>query len=123
MDMTGEAKQAWGQVGERFAALGRRIATHYQEAGSTDEDAAAETRRAFERVANEVADAIGRGVETVGSTFRDQEAGAELTEALNAFGEAVTATAHETGDAIRGLGRTEPPPPPSDDVPPEQPAT
>jgi hypothetical protein len=114
--MAGEAKQAWGQVGERFAALGRRIATHYEESGSTDEAAAEETRRAFERVATEIADALGRGVDTVSATFKDKEAGTELTEALNALGDAITATAQETGEAIKGhRGPDEPqPPPPAD---------
>jgi hypothetical protein len=111
--MAGEAKQAWGQVGDRFAALGKRIATHYEESGSPDDDAAEETRKAFERVAGEIVDAIGRGVETVSTTFKDKEAGAELTGALNALGDAITATAHETGEAIKGNKPDEPPPPPS----------
>jgi hypothetical protein len=107
------AKEAWSLVGDRFADLGKRIGKHYQETGETDQEAAAETEKALERAAKEVIEVVQRGVDTVGKTFKDKEAGTQLTEALNALGEAITATAHETGDAIRSRKDAEPPPPPA----------
>jgi coenzyme F420-reducing hydrogenase alpha subunit len=111
-----DAKQAWSRVGERFAALGKRVAEHYQETGGTDQEAAAEAEKALERAAKEVVEVVQRGVDTVGKTFKDQEAGNDLTQALNALGEAITATGREAGDAIRGRKDTppEPPAPPTD---------
>ena len=45
---------------------------------------------------------VQRGAETVEKTFKDHDAGRELTQAFNALGDAITATAEETADAIRG---------------------
>ena len=98
--MTDDAKQAWGQVGERFSALGRRIADHYQASG--EEAEAREAEQALQRAAKEIVAVVQRGAETVEKTFKDQDAGRELTQAFNALGDAITATAEETADAIRG---------------------
>jgi hypothetical protein len=106
-----DAKEAWSRVGERFAALGKRIAEHYQQTGETDQEAAAEAEKALERAAKEVVEVVQRGVDTVGKTFKDQEAGNDLTQALNALGEAIAATGREAGDAIRG--RKDSPEPPA----------
>lgn len=112
--MTDDAKQAWGQVGERFSALGKRIAEHYEASG--DEREKAETEQALERAAKEIVAVLQRGAETVEKTFKDRDAGRDLTEAFNALGDAITATAHQTGDAIRSGKREDPPPPPPSDA-------
>lgn len=110
-----DAKQAWSQVGERFALLGERIAKHYKDSGDTDEQAAEETRKALERAAEQVVEVVQRSADTMGKTFKDKEAGEDLRQALNAFGDAITATGREVGGAIRGRkdDPNDPPPPPA----------
>src|SRR6185436_5037660 len=43
--MADDAKQAWNDVGERFASLGNRLSDKYRESGSGGEPGAAETQR------------------------------------------------------------------------------
>ena len=64
-------------------------------------------------------DELSRGVTAVGATFKDDEAKRELSEAVNALGDAIAATVNEASEAIRSKGGSStppppPPPPPSD---------
>jgi hypothetical protein len=98
--MTDDAKQAWGEVGERFASWGRRVTDRYKGSEPTEEEAEASTRE-LERVAREVIDGVTRGVTAVGGTLRDHEATEDLKAAVSALGDAITATVTEATDAIR----------------------
>lgn len=98
--MGDESKQAWTQVGERFGAVGKRLAERYHTSG--DDADAKETERKLEEIAREVADKIERAVDAVDGTVRDAEARTDLKEALNALGDAITATAHDIGSSVRG---------------------
>jgi hypothetical protein len=120
--MSDGAKQAWSEVGERFASWGRRVAERYRETGtegSGAEEADAEERaRNLERAAKELVDELGRGVSAFADTVRDDEAKRELTEAFNAMGAALSATFDEVRDGIRSKGGSGEPP-----EPPEPPAS
>lgn len=101
--MTDDAKQAWGEVGEKFASWGRRVVDRYEGSARTEAEEA-ETKREIERVAREVIDGVTRGVTAVGGTLRDQEATEELKSAVSALGDAITATVNEATEGIRSRG-------------------
>ena len=43
--MTKDAKQAWGEVGDKFSSWGRRVADRYHAAGSAEASAADDAER------------------------------------------------------------------------------
>lgn len=110
--MTESAKQAWNDVGERFATWGRRVADRYREAGAEPAEAE-EAQRELQRAAKELIDQLARGVTAVGDTLRDEQARKELGDAVSAIGDAITATVNEAAEGIRkgggSSGRDEPP--------------
>jgi hypothetical protein len=126
--MTDDAKQAWNDVGERFASLGKRLSERYREAGPSGEADARETQRKLEDAAKEVGDQVTRALDALGATIRDEAAKADLKQALNAVGEALGATFDEAAEAIRRTVRSkdEGAPPPTregDDEPGSPPVT
>jgi hypothetical protein len=100
------AKDAWSQVGERFASWGRRVTDRYQE-GAPADATAEDTQRDLHREAKGVIDEISRGFAALGKTIRDDSANKELSEALDALGDAITATVTEAGKSIRSGGSKE----------------
>lgn len=136
--MTDEAKQAWGDVGEKFASWGRRVSDRYKESEHSEAETE-ETTRELQRAAREVIDGLTRGVSAVGGTLRDHEATEDLKAAVSALGDAITATVTEATDAIRSgkkpggseeatepsaeSGATEAPPATPDDGSEEPPTT
>jgi hypothetical protein len=112
--MAESAKQAWGEVGERFSSWGHRVADRYHEAGAAKEAEAEEAERELKRAMKEVFDELSKGVSAVGATLKDSEANKELADAVSAIGDAITATVTEATEAIRsrGGGSTPPSPPP-----------
>jgi hypothetical protein len=118
--MADDAKQAWNDVGERFASLGKRLSERYREAGPTGAADARETQRKLEETAKEIGDQISRGLDALGTTIRDDAAKADLKQALNAVGEALGATFDEAAQAIRRTVTSKddgvPPAPPPDDT-------
>jgi len=117
--MAENAKQAWGEVGEKFSSWGRRVADRYHQSGSTETADADEAERELKRAMKDLFDELSRGVTAVGATFKDDEAKQELSEAVNALGDAITATVNEATEAIRSKGGSATPPPP----PPPPPGT
>jgi hypothetical protein len=109
--MTESAKQAWGDVGEKFSSWGRRVADRYHQAGSTHESDADEAERELKRAMKELFVELSKGVTAVGGTLRDDHAKKELSEAVSALGDAITATVNEATEAIRSKGSSPPPPP------------
>jgi signal transduction histidine kinase len=106
VEMTDDAKQAWGDVGEKFTSWGRRVSDRYKESAHSDAEAE-ETTKELQRAAREVIDGLTRGVTAVSGTLRDHEATEELKAAVSALGDAITATVSEATDAIRS-GKSEP---------------
>jgi DNA-binding ferritin-like protein len=98
--MTDDAKEAWGQVGEKFSSWGRRVADRYKEAGSTEAEVE-ESQRQLVQAAKDVVDELARGFTAVGKTLRDEEATRELQEAVSAIGDAISATVSEATEGVR----------------------
>jgi hypothetical protein len=119
--MTESAKKAWGEVGEKFSSWGRGVADRYHATGSAEEANADEADRELKRVAKELFDELSRGVSALGGTFRDDQAKKELSDAVSAIGDAITATVSEATEAIRSKGNSSPPPPPPTTPPPTPP--
>ena len=117
--MADDAKQAWSDAGERFASFGKRLSERYREAGPPGAAEAREAQRTLEDAAKEVGAQLTRALDAVGATIRDDEAKADLKQAVNAVGEALGATFDEAAQALRGTigsrGDGTPPPPPPDD--------
>ena len=71
--------------------------------------------------AREIGAQLTRAFDAVGATIRDDEAKADLKQAVSAVGEALGATFDEAALALRGVigskEGTPPPPPPGDDPP------
>jgi hypothetical protein len=110
--MTDSAKQAWGEVGEKFSSWGRRVADRYHETGPAGTNDADKAERELKRAMKELFDELSKGVSAVGATLKDDEAKKELSDAVNAIGDAITATVTEATDAIRSKGDSTPPAPP-----------
>jgi len=115
--MADDAKQAWNKVGERFGSVGKRLAERYKEGGG-DEVAATEAERKLEEIAKELMDRVERAAEAVEGTVRDPEARNDLKEALNALGDALTATAHDVESAVRRTPDAKEPSRPDDEATP-----
>ena len=115
--MTESAKQAWGEVGEKFSSFGRRIAGRYQEAGSAQTADPDEAERELKRALKDLFDEVSRGVAAVGGTLKDDQAKHDLSAAVSALGDAITATVNEAAEAIRSKGGSTPPPPPPPPAP------
>ena len=108
--MSDNAKEAWNDVGERFASWGRGVADRYRSAQPAGADSAEETQRKLEQAARELKNELTRGFTAVSETFRDEKAKKDLMDAVSSIGDAITATVNEASDAIkRGSSSSEKP--------------
>jgi len=95
-----ESKQAWDDVGEHFAALGRRVKQHYEERGG-QQGAAPTDRREVEDALRKLADSLDQAFTAVGNAVRDPAFGEETRRAADSLGEALSATFAEVSDDLR----------------------
>ena len=109
------SKNAWNEVGDRFTAVGKRLAGHYDK--RSDGGSAKETQHKVEEVVREIGNQLGRALEALDETVRDDEARKDLKGAFGALGTAITASVDEAASAIRGSRSEEPPRPDRDDGP------
>jgi hypothetical protein len=109
-----DAKQAWRAAGDRFTSLGRRLAEHYRAQAKEGEEPA-ETQRKLEEVAREIGRQLERAVGALDDTIKDTDARSDLKGAIAAIGDAIAATVHEVGDAVRRGRSDERPPRPDPD--------
>jgi hypothetical protein len=103
------SKNAWNEVGDRFTAVGKRLAGHYDK--RSDGGSAKETQHKAEEVVREIGNQLGRALEAVDDTVRDEEARQDLKQAFNALGSAISSTVEDAATAIRGPKDEEPPRP------------
>jgi hypothetical protein len=99
--MPDSAKEAWNDVGERFASWGRHVADRYRESGESAGESAQESQRKLEEAAHELTDQLNRAFVALGETLRDEAAKAELKDAVRAVGDAIALSVDETVDAVR----------------------
>lgn len=83
-----EDKDAWGEVGERFVALGRRLRE-----GDVD-------REAVDRALQSLAAAVDDVVSSVAAPLRDPSFKDDLRDAARTLGDAITST-------VRGVFKRE----------------
>ena len=103
------SKNAWNEVGERFTAVGKRLAGHYDQ--RSDGGSPKETQHKAEEVVREIGNQLGRALEAVDDTVRDDAARQDLKQAFNALGSAISSTVEDAATAIRGPKDEEPPRP------------
>jgi hypothetical protein len=103
------SKDAWNEVGDRFTAVGKRLANNYDK--RTDPGSAKDTQHKVEEVVREIGNQLGRAFEAVDDTVRDDAARQDLKQAFNALGSAISSTVEEAASAIRGPKSEEPPRP------------
>jgi hypothetical protein len=103
------SKNQWNEVGDRFTAVGKRLAGHYDK--RNDGGSAKETQHKVEEVVREIGNQLGRALEAVDDTVRDDEARQDLKQAFNALGSAISTTVEDAATAIRKPKSEEPPRP------------
>jgi len=111
--MTENAKEAWGTVGEKFTSWGRRVSDRYHETGSPEGADPEAAEWEFKRATKDLMDELSRGFTALGETLRDDDAKKELKAAVDALGDAITATVDETTTAMRKGGGSDREPPPA----------
>jgi len=103
--MTDGSKQAWSEVGERFSLLGKRLADNYH-TENADATSTKETQRKVEEVVREIGNQLGRALEALDETVRDEGARTDLKGAFSALGTAISTSVDEAAGAIRGGAST-----------------
>lgn len=103
------SKDAWNEVGDRFTAVGKRLAGHYDK--RTGGGSADDTQHKVEEVVREIGNQLGRAFEAVDDTVRDDAARQDLKQAFNALGSAISSTVEDAATVIRGPKGEEPPRP------------
>jgi DNA-binding ferritin-like protein len=100
-EMAESSKEAWDEVGERFAVFGRALAARYkqleQERGATTE----EDRRKLEEAMQTVTRTLDQAFTSLGDTIRDPNAKQGLKDAANSVGTALGVTFSEVSEEIR----------------------
>ena len=99
--MAGSSKEAWDEVGERFAVFGRALAARYkqleQERGATTE----EDKRRLDEAVSTITRQLDQAFTSVGDTIRDPRAKDDLKLAARSVGDALSVTFQEVSDEIR----------------------
>lgn len=113
--MAGSSKEAWDEVGERFAVFGRTLAARYkqleQERGTTPE----EDKRKIEEAFSTLTRQLDQAFTSIGDTIRDPAAKDGLKQAARSVGDALGVTFQEVSDEIRKrIGKSEAPTPEPD---------
>jgi HEAT repeat protein len=121
--MAESSKEAWDEVGERFAVFGRTLAARYkqleQERGATPE----EDKRAIDDAIQTVTRTLDQAFTSLGDTIRDPAAKQGLKDATRAVADALGVTFSEVTVEIRkrvGRGGEPPAPPERPDAAPDE---
>ncbi len=99
--MAGNTKDAWDEVGDRFAEWSRMLAERYKLRGEQLGANSLEDRRKLEEAVQGVTRQLDQAFTALGETLRDPEAKKSLGNAARAFGDAMSTTLSEAGDQIR----------------------
>lgn len=100
------SKEAWDDVGDKFATFGRALAARYkqleQERGTTtDED-----KRKLEEAIQTVTRTLDQAFTSLGDTLRDPHAQQGLKDAARSVGDALGVTFSEvSGEVRKRIGR------------------
>lgn len=89
--MSDSMKQAWAEVGEEFAALGRTMQARYR-AGGEQEEADAEADAAVRDALRRLADAAREAADRLGDIVRDDEVREHAKASMSSFDRAISET-------------------------------
>ena len=108
--MADSSKEAWDEVGERFAVFGRSLAARYkqleQDRGATTED----DKRKVEEALSTITRQLDQAFTSLGDTIRDPGAKDGLKQAARSVGDALAITFSEVTEEVRKrIGRSEGP--------------
>ncbi len=98
--MADDIKNAWGEVGESFADLGRRVSEHYRKLGS--EQAATPDQDKVRDALRTIADQLDQAFTSLGDTLRDPGAKQSMDRVVKTFGNAMNTTFEHLGEKFRG---------------------
>jgi hypothetical protein len=106
--MADSSKEAWDEVGERFAVFGRALAARYkqleQDRGATTE----EDKRKVEEALSTITRQLDQAFTSLGDTIRDPGAKDGLKQAARSVGDALAITFSEVTEEVRKrIGRSE----------------
>jgi hypothetical protein len=90
-----EPKQAWDEVGERFAALGRQLKTRF------DQEREGDDRQAVRDAVGRLAEAARRLGDSVGEAVRDPAVKQQARDVARSLNDALATTFREVGEQIR----------------------
>jgi len=100
--MPENSKEAWEDVGERFASFGRLVAEHYKQRGEErSTPTPEEDRRKLEEALATITRQLDQAFTSLGDTFRDPEAKDGLKQAARSVGDALAVTFTEVGQEVR----------------------
>jgi phage-related tail protein len=99
--MAGEAKDAWDQVGERFADLGRKLSDHYKRQEGATSQSADEAKRKIDDAIRTVGEHVDRAFTSLGESIRDPETKDTAQKAVRSLGDALDKTFADVSEAIR----------------------
>jgi len=99
--MAGEAKDAWDQVGERFADLGRKLSDHYKRQEGATSQSTDEAKRKIDDAIRTVGEHVDRAFTSLGETIRDPETKDTAQKAVRSLGDALDKTFADVSEAIR----------------------
>lgn len=118
--MAGSSKEAWDEVGERFAVFGRALAGRYKQLEQERSTTTEEDKRKIEEAFSTLTRQLDQAFTSLGDTIRDPQAKDDLKLAARSVGDALTVTFQEVSGEIRkrvGKGGSSETPPERPDAP------
>ncbi|HET9722400.1 MAG TPA: hypothetical protein VFR44_01010 [Actinomycetota bacterium] len=118
--MAGSSKEAWDEVGERFAVFGRALAGRYKQLEQERSTTTEEDKRKIEEAVSTLTRQLDQAFTSLGDTIRDPQAKDDLKLAARSVGDALTVTFQEVSGEIRkrvGKGGAPETPPERPDAP------
>ena len=94
-------RRAWGEVGERFADLGRLVREQRREHGDDPGQAPQEPGRGPSEAVRRVVEQLDQTFTSLGEAIRQPEAKQGLQRAARSLGEALEATFSELADGLK----------------------
>ncbi len=95
--MADSTMDAWSEVGENFAAVGRRVSERFRQLGEEGAGVAGEDRKKLEEAFKTITDRLDQAFTSAGEAFRDPESRETVNRAVRSLGDALNATFAEAG--------------------------
>jgi len=99
--MAESSKEAWDEVGERFAVFGRALAARYKQLEMERDASPEEDKRKLDEAVQTVTRTLDQAFTSLGDTIRDPAAKQGLKDAARSVGDALGVTFTEVTVEIR----------------------